>query len=120
MGNMAQDYQAIPELDQYEDVDIDAQDYQQMGIGQRRAADAELDRRDGRIQQQYRRGGQPAALDDSSISAGIPPEYDMGGNQGQLNNALSQLSNNSQRYEEDDEGGILNLEDYQGPLHEWL
>lgn len=120
MGNMAQDYGAIPELDQYEDVDIDAQDYHQMGIGQRRAADAELDRRDGRMQQQYRRGGQPAALDDSSISAGIPPEYDMGGNQGQLNNALSQLSNNAQRFEEDDEGGILNLEDYQGPLHEWL
>lgn len=116
MANMAEDYQVIPELDQYEEVDLDTHDYERLPMNARMAAEQQMEMRDTR--HQTGRGRQPNALNDDSASVGGSDMYGQQGNQ--LTNVLSQLHQGSGMEAEDEEGGIVNLEDYQGPLQEWL
>ncbi len=44
--NMMDDYRSIPELDQYDQQDMDEEEYSQMGIEDQRRAEQELDQRD--------------------------------------------------------------------------
>jgi len=118
MGEMAQDYQAIPELDQYEDVDLDAQDYGRLGHNARAAAEAQMNQRDGYSMRAP--GSQPSSLDDLGSVASNRGDYGGAGMGNQLNNALSQMHQGRMEQGDEEEGGILNLEDYQGPLQEWL
>jgi len=110
LAGMENDYRAIPELDEYEDVDLDARDYGRMGHNARAAAESAMKRRDGQAQQAgaRQRSNMPAALQQQN-------EYDedsyggvnIHGGQGVVMDA-------------DDEGGMFALEDFSGPLREWL
>jgi len=115
IGGMEEDYRAIPELDHYEDVDIDAQDYGRMGMGARMAAERAMSQRDAPSKMGpagRRRSNAPAALlhDDEPMQGGVfQPTLNRMQEGAHLGQGLG-----------DEDGGVVNLEDYTGPLQEWL
>eukprot|EP01084_Bolivina_argentea_P100194 179958_1 len=107
METMAADYKQQPNLDTYEADDIDDGDISPLGIHDRRNVDqllAQRDRHDGRMR---RRGLIPDQLMDDDED--IPMDL---------------LAQQQQDIIEDDEymqqENLVNLEDFDGPLREWL
>lgn len=108
MENQANDYRPIAALDQYDQRQLDDTEYENQGIAQRRAAEAELDERDVRNEPVGRRQGgwAPAALmqeDEAVVSL----------------RQRQRMEAAAGGFEEQDYGRI-NLEDYDGPLELWI
>jgi len=101
---MEADYRAIPELDTYDQTNLDSQQYDQ-NFAERAAAEEEMDRRDAK--KSRRRYAEPVAL-----------QEDYGDHEPQ---AFRNFAGNM-NLPEDDVGadGGINLEDFQGPLKDWL
>lgn len=114
LENMAEDYRAISELDEYEQDGIDNAEYENSRAARRRA-DRALDARWGRSRQQRRRRAAlfPQSLlddEDEDISAAIP-----------LAQRLKEMRLAAEGEDaEDFEEAMVNLEDFQGPLRDWV
>ena len=114
--DMEADYRPMGALDEYEEEGLDANDYVPMSAAARFAADAVLDARD----QRERQSRMPAALltsddedDRPRQRRRRPADADLG--EGDEMDPAAGLEG----FLDDEEGGI-NLEDYNGPLSEWI
>ena len=114
--DMEADYRPMGALDEYEEEGLDANDYVPISAGARFAADAALDARDVR----ERQSRMPAALltsddddDRPRQRRRRPADADLGDGD-DLDPAAG-----LEGFLDDGEGGI-NLEDYNGPLSEWI
>jgi len=109
LAGMENDYRAIPELDQYEDVDLDARDYGRIGHMGRLAAEQAMAERDAAT-------GQPQARQRSNMPAALRQQDDYDDvSYGGVNIQGGQLG-----MDMEDDGGTFALEDFSGPLREWL
>eukprot|EP01084_Bolivina_argentea_P100198 179967_1 len=106
MENMATDYKAQPELDIYDADDIDDGDISPMGISARRGVEDLLNERDRR-QGRLRRGFIPRQLreEDEEIPMAL---------------AQQGMMIDDDVYEQEQHESLVNLEDFDGPLREWL
>jgi len=112
MENIAADYKAQPELDRYDDEDIDDADISPMRVADRRGVDALLEERDRRA--------------DRGRRTFIPQQLLAQDEEAPL--ALEQQRRQQQRmraeYSEfagaQEQEQLVNLEDFDGPLREWL
>ena len=105
LENVDADYKAQPELDTYDEDDIDDADISPMALGQRRDIDALLAERDRRTRR-GRRGYLPQQLldDDDEIPEAL--------RRGQADEFAE--------FATEQEESLVNLEDFDGPLREWL
>lgn len=113
--NMLNDYKAVPELDRYDEADLDEQEYESIDYGARRRAEAEMRKRD---REMSKRGGRiPAALATPEDEEELPARRRRriaDGDDGELiEEALPEGS-------QEEPVEYVNLDDYQGPLKEWL
>jgi len=109
MDGMGADYEANPELDQYEAGTLDDQYYASMTAAERRKAEAAMADRDGLP-------AEPQGLPKRAAPL-LAPEEDA---QGMRVRRMGGGGPNMQYYEDADEAGVVNLEDFEGPLREWL
>jgi len=103
---MSRDYRAIPELDSYDHANLDSQQYENDPRA-RVAAERAMEQRD---QRQQRRIGVPKNV---SAPVALLEEDDEPDRLRGFGMDLREMN-----YEE--AGGIVNLEDFQGPLRDWL
>jgi len=112
MDSRESDYKAQPELDRYDDADIDDADISPMRFGDRRGVEALLDERDHRAGR-GRRNMIPHQLMDDEVDD-IPSAL-----QGRPRNTfldpVGDEFGSQEQYE-----NMVNLEDFDGPLREWL
>eukprot|EP00743_Colponemidia_sp_Colp-15_P001012 GILK01001118.1.p1 GENE.GILK01001118.1~~GILK01001118.1.p1 ORF type:complete len:891 (+),score=144.69 GILK01001118.1:49-2721(+) len=112
---MEEDYKAIPELDVYDDVDMDNQEYDDMDVDTRLRVEAKLARRDR--EKAKREGRLPAALmeddDDEEESRRKRRRRER-----QQQRAEAAADGTLEPQDEDDE--YYSLEDYKGPVRQWL
>ncbi len=103
---MNEDYKARPELDVYDEDDIDDADISPMAVGQRRDVDALLAARDRRAGRGARRGigylPQQLLDDEEEIPSALRPTDEFA------------------EFGVMEEESLVNLEDFDGPLREWL
>ncbi|CAM9343704.1 unnamed protein product [Ascophyllum nodosum] len=117
MDKMDADYVAIPELDKYDDAELDRREYGTMDYSERRAAEQELAERD------RARGGRLAGILDEF---GSEDEADRGRRRAQLGlreaaGGTGEEEAGDDQDEDDEDQGEMNLEDFQGvPLREWI
>jgi len=113
MDNMAADYGANPELDQYEAGTLDDQYYASMTAAERRKAEAAMASRDG-VPNEPRMPGSALPNRRGPLLAPDEDEDDDGMRVRKAGGASFKY------YEDADEGAAVNLEDFEGPLREWL
>ena len=106
---MEADYRPQPELDTYDEENIDDADISPMGIQQRRGVEQllnERDRRSGRGRRQFI----PHQLmdQDDDIPMALLPQQQQ------------QLIEDEFMQQEQAQDSLVNLEDFDGPLREWL
>eukprot|EP00484_Ammonia_sp_Unknown_P001340 CAMPEP_0197020554 /NCGR_PEP_ID=MMETSP1384-20130603/1365_1 /TAXON_ID=29189 /ORGANISM="Ammonia sp." /LENGTH=872 /DNA_ID=CAMNT_0042448207 /DNA_START=76 /DNA_END=2694 /DNA_ORIENTATION=+ len=108
MENLESDYKQRPDLDTYDAEAIDDVDVSPMGIGQRRGVDDLLNERDRR-QRRQRRGYMPRQLMDQDDD--IPMA---------LLQQQQQIEDEFMEQQDQQQENLVNLEDFDGPLREWL
>jgi len=109
-AGLARDYRAIPELDSYDHANLDSQQYGD-DMGARAAANRAMEKRDEEAVR--RRGGAQNFAGQMSAPVALLEEDDEPGRLRGFGMDLREMN-----YEEG--GGIVNLEDFQGPLRDWL
>jgi len=111
--NMASDYKAQPELDRYDDDDIDNDDISPMRMADRRGVDALLEERDQKADR-GRRTFIPQALQQQEEE--VPQALQRQQQQQQRQHSTQEYNEFSHQEQEH----LVNLEDFDGPLREWL
>lgn len=109
MDNAASDYKAQPELDEYDVDDIDDADISPMNMQDRRGVDQLLNERDRRMGR-GRRQFIPHQLMDQDDD--IPMRL--------LEQQQQQIIDDEFQQQEQQQENLVNLEDFDGPLREWL
>ena len=115
MDSREADYRAQPELDRYDEADIDDADISPMRFGDRRGVEAMLDERD-----RVKAGGQRNMIPHQLMNEeedDIPAALQQHAQQQQHRSSFLDVSEfGSQEQHEN----VVNLEDFDGPLREWL
>ena len=127
---LARDYRAIPELDNYDEEQLDYNEYDHISYDAKRAADLELRKRDSERKKQFRsrRDRQYFFNDDSEEEIEhsvrrIRDDIDDSDNDDLLQNDNDDfMMNNVDEFDEDEYNleEVVNLEDYKVPLTEFL
>lgn len=126
MGTLERDMRAQPELDRYDSSVIDSEEYEEMGMAERRRVEEELRKRDLQQRGRERRGFflLSSERDDEDDVARVVRDAraQLAAGEADLSDAPFSAADEEEEEDDDDDVPALSAEQFRprGPLREWL